>query len=76
MSEPVNQINNVLGTESYQRIQPKSAAQPASGVNNDTAQTSSRYIISDHSIIFERYDRHGKLISRVPWTAHPIDERA
>jgi len=76
MSGPVNQIDNVLGAASYQRLQPKSAVEPASGANKDTAQTSSRYIIVDNSIVYERYDRHGKLISRVPWTAHPIDEKA
>ena len=76
MSGPVNQIDNVLGAANYQRLQPKSAAEPASVANKDTAQTSSRYIIADNSIVYERYDRHGKLISRVPWTAHPIDEKA
>jgi hypothetical protein len=40
------------------------------------SQTSSKYILDDNKIVFERYDRNGKLISRVPWTAHRVSEEA
>ena len=40
------------------------------------SQTSSKYILDDNKIVFERYDRNGKLISRVPWTAHGVSAKA
>jgi hypothetical protein len=75
MSGPVNQMSNVIGANNYQWLQLRSADQPVFGEEKDTAITSSKYVIVDNSISYERYDRYGKLISRVPWTAHPIDEK-
>ena len=76
MSEPINQINSLLGADGYYRPQQQKAAQTSDRVEKDTDQNSSKYIIEGNSIIYESYDRDGKLISRVPWTAQPIDERA
>jgi hypothetical protein len=39
-----------------------------SNVKRDIEKTSSKYILEKNKIVFERYDRNGKLISRVPWT--------
>jgi hypothetical protein len=42
----------------------------------DISKTSSKYILEKNKIVFERYDRNGKLISRVPWTVKPISAKA
>lgn len=76
MSEPVGPIGNVSAANNYHAPLNKSTAPTAISGAKDTAQTSSQYIIEGNSVFYERYDRHGKLISRVPWTVHPIDEKA
>ena len=42
----------------------------------DISKTSSKYILEGNMIVFERYDRNGKLISRVPWTANRVNAKA
>jgi hypothetical protein len=42
----------------------------------DFSIISFKYILEDNIIAFERYDRNGKLISRVPWTAHSVTAKA
>ena len=76
MSETVNPIGSVLDSNSYHAPPKKSIAPSAASGEKAKMQTSSKYIIEDKSLVYERYDRHGKLISRVPWTVHPIDEKA
>ena len=76
MSETVNPIGSVLDSNRYYAPPDKSKVPSASSCEKTKTQTSSKYIIEDKSVVYERYDRHGKLISRVPWTVHPIDEKA
>jgi len=40
------------------------------------SKTSSKYILENNKIVFERYDRNGKLTSRVPWSAHKVSAKA
>jgi hypothetical protein len=42
----------------------------------DISKNSSKYILEGNKIVFERYDHNGKLISRVPWTAHRVSAKA
>jgi hypothetical protein len=46
---------------------------------NDTQQdnkkTSHKFIIENNLIVYEKYDRYEKLISRVPWLPKTIDEK-
>ena len=76
MSEPINQIDGIVGASSYHNLQQKTAAKSRSETGKGTDQISSKYIVEGNSLIYESYDRHGKLISRVPWTPQPIDEKA
>jgi hypothetical protein len=76
MNVPVNPIRNIISSAAYQTIQNRSQEHAVSAEGKDNKQTSSKYIIEDHLIVYEQYDRYGKLISRVPWTANPISERA
>lgn len=75
MNEPINHIGNIAspGDKTLSR---KPAERSGSDAGRDISKTSSEYILSNNKIVFERYDRQGKLISRVPWTANTIDENA
>lgn len=33
----------------------------------------SKYVVEDNHIVYEKYDRHGKLISKIPWIKKPFD---
>ncbi len=76
MSGPIDQINNIIISGSNQKIPGTPAERPGSDVKRNIVKTSSKYIVEDNKIVFERYDRYGKLISRIPWAAHSINEKA
>jgi hypothetical protein len=75
MNGTTSQINNIIMPGSYQTIPDTQAQRPVSDTKRYNVRTSSKYIVENNKIVFERYDRHGKLISRVPWSAHPINEK-
>lgn len=76
MSGPIDQIKNIIIPGSNQKIPDTPVERPGSDIKNNIAKTSSKYILKNNKIVFERYDRYGKLISRVPWATHSISERA
>ena len=76
MNGPIDQINNIMGARIYQTPAGTAAKNEVSMVKSDIVKTSSKYIVDDNKIVFERYDRYGKLIARIPWSAHPISEKA
>jgi hypothetical protein len=76
MNGPIDQINNIISPGSNQKIMVGPAERPGLNAKGNNAKTSSKYIVENNKIIFERYDRYGKLISRVPWAARSISEKA
>jgi len=75
MNEPINQIVGVLNKAlhpSSQNGEPRSSL--ADSKVNDQ-ETSHKYKIENNLIVYEKYDRCGKLISKVPWSPRPIDEK-
>ena len=76
MIEPTNHTGIVTSSRSY--TQTPSIPAEHSGIDGrrDVSKTSSKYIIDGNKIVFERYDRNGKLISRVPWTANKVIAKA
>ena len=76
MNGTISQINNIIVPGSYQMMPDTSVVRTISEDRRFNARTSSKYTVENNKIVFERYDRHGKLISRVPWSAHPINEKA
>ena len=77
MSGTIDRIHNVISPGSYQKINgggPEERAGPKAKGN--IAKTSAKYIVENNKIVFERYDRYGKLISRVPWTTRSLRETA
>jgi hypothetical protein len=76
MNGPIDQINNIMGSSIYHAPAGRAAKSQASSIKTDIVKNSSKYIVENKKIVFERYDRYGKLISRIPWSAHPISEKA
>jgi hypothetical protein len=72
MSEPIKQISHISGSGNYQPFKNRLYTHSDSGESKGTKQTSSKYIVDDNLIVYEKYDRYGKLISRVPFSHKPI----
>lgn len=76
MSGPIEQINNIISPGSYQKITVGQAESPGPKTKKNIPKTSSKYIVENNKIVFERYDRYGNIIFRVPWAARSISEKA
>jgi hypothetical protein len=76
MIEPTNHTGIFPIPSSYTPTPSIPAERFGIDYRKDMSETSSKYILDDNKIVFERYDRNGKLISRVPWTAHRVSEEA
>ena len=76
MNELINHIGNIASPGSYKPPTSMPVEHNDSNVKRDIAKSSSKYILENNKIVFERYDRNGKLISRVPWTAHSVSAKA
>ena len=76
MTELVNHIVNISSPLSCRTPSSNSFEKSDSNTGKDLPKSSSKYILENNKILFERYDRYGKLISRVPWSANSINEKA
>ena len=76
MIEPIEHTGNTPSPCSYTPTPSIPAERSGSDERRDISKTSSKYVLEGNKIVFERYDRNGKLISRVPWTAHKVREKA
>jgi hypothetical protein len=76
MIETINHTGMITNPSSYTPT--PSIPDERSGIDDkrDISKTSSKYILDGNKIVFERYDRNGKLISRVPWTANRVSAEA
>jgi hypothetical protein len=75
MNEPIYQIVNILSTNRYQMFQNRVPVRSLTDPQIDIKKSSHKYIIENNLIVYEKYDGYGKLISRVPWSPKPIDEK-
>jgi len=76
MIEPINHTGMIANPGSYTQTPSIPAERSGFDDKQHISKTSSKYILDGNKIVFERYDRNGKLISRVPWTAHRVCEKA
>ena len=76
MIEPINHNGMIANPGSYTQTPSIPAERSGFDDRKDMSQTSSKYILEKNKIVFERYDRNGKLISRVPWTANRVSAKA
>jgi hypothetical protein len=75
MGVPIDQVNNIISPGSYKKIPGGSAERPGPKTKGNIPKTSSKYIVEKNKVVFERYDRYGKLIFKVPWAARLISEK-
>ena len=75
MNEPIDQIVGVLNNTSHQMFQNRVSPGSLNDSKVNNQKNSHKYIIENNLIVYEKYDRNGKLISRVPWSPKPIDEK-
>jgi len=76
MIEIINHIGNTTCPGNYKLQQSIPVKRNDSNGKRDFSIISFKFILEDNKIAFERYDRNGKLISRVPWTAHRVSAEA
>lgn len=76
MNEPIYQTVGIVDTNLYHMFQSRVPVSSLSDPQVDNKENSHKYLIENNLIVYEKYDRHGKLISRVPWSLKPIDEKA
>ena len=76
MNEPINHIVGILNTTLHQTFQNRVPVRSLADPQADNKETSHKYIIENNLIVYEKYNRHGKLVSRVPWSYRPIDKEA
>ena len=70
-------IGKLLSHSSYPITQSKVAEHSSSDlqIQNKSAEkgSTSQYIVEDNRIVYEKYDQHGRLIYKVPWSNKPLD---
>jgi hypothetical protein len=76
MNKPIYQIVGIFNTNFHQMVQSRVPVSSLTDPQVDNKKTSHKYLIENNLVVYEKYDRHGKLISRVPWSLKPIDEKA
>jgi len=76
MIELISHIENISRPGSYKPPANMPVERNDSNVKRDIAKISSKYILENNKIVFERYDRNGKLISRVPWNCNKVSAKA
>lgn len=75
MNEPINQIVGVFNNTLHQLFQNRVPRIFLADSKENDQKVSHKYKIENNLIVYEKYDHHGKLISKVPWTPKPIDEK-
>lgn len=76
MNEPIEHIS---GNSDFSKRQFSKNREPVRSLPEpeaDNRKGSHKYVIESNLIMYELYDCHGKLISRVPWPHRPIDREA
>jgi hypothetical protein len=78
MIEPIIDIGNITtsASSSYKTLTSVPAEYSRLDAGKDISKSSSRYIVENNTIVFERYDRYGKLVTKVPWNAYTLSEKA
>ena len=75
MDDPISQIGNVLYASRNQMSQIRTAPKSQADLETDNNESSSKYIIENNRIVYEKYDDYGKLIFKVPWPGRTFNEK-
>jgi hypothetical protein len=73
MNKTMHNISHVLSYGNCWQDQNGVHKYAGCGENKGTKQISSKYILDNNSIVYEQYDRYGKVILRIPWSARVIN---
>jgi hypothetical protein len=76
MIEPINHTGIITSPSSHPPTTSIAVERPDLDYRRDISKTSSKYILDGNKIVFEQYDRNGKLISRVPWASNKVIAKA
>ena len=76
MNEQIDQISGNSDISQHQFSINRVPVLSFPGREADDKKGSHKYVIEKKLIVYEKYDRHGKLISKVPWSHKPIDKKA
>jgi len=76
MNGTMNNISHVLSCGKCWQDQNGVHKHAGCGEHNGAKQTSSKYIVDNNSIVYEQYDRYGKVILRIPWSARLLDVKS
>ena len=55
------------------RVTGRSSANPQTPESIQEKSSSSKYVFEDNRIVYEKYDRHGKLILKIQFIRKPFD---
>jgi hypothetical protein len=75
MNEPIDQIGSILSADRHQMFQKRPAVFSLTDLQIDNKKTSAKYIIENNFIVYEKYDRYGELIFRVPNSLESINKK-
>ncbi|MBI5063901.1 MAG: hypothetical protein HZB87_10690 [Desulfatitalea sp.] len=64
-SEEIRKARPVENTESGSKA----------GSKNTQKESSSKYLLEENTVVFEKYNKDGELLYRLPPTYKPVDER-
>jgi hypothetical protein len=76
MIEPINHTGVSAIQSSYMPTPRIPVKRYSFDGGRNISKASSKYILEGNKVVFERYDRNGRLILRVPWTAHKVSTEA
>ena len=76
MNEPIYQIFGFFNNTLHQLVHNRVPVCSLTASQVEAKKISHKYIIENNLIVYGKYDRHGKLTCRVPWSSKPIDEKA
>lgn len=69
---------NLQKTEQVRQVRPIEKTE--SGARNEKKrgkkEPSSKYVVNENKLVFEKYDKNGDLILRLPPSRKPVDQRA
>jgi len=75
MNESINQIVGILNTKLHQTYQNRVPEGSLNDPQENNQKTMPKFIIENNVILYEKYDRYGNLVSRIPWSPNIINEK-
>ena len=75
MDDLITQISNVLNINRNQLSPDRSVPKSKADLETDNNESSSKYIIENNRIVYEKYDDYGKLIFKVPWPGRTFNKK-